>query len=384
MSEELIIVERADAIKAFNDEAAFEALYDAIKEKADQFSPDITTAKSRKELASFAHKIVKTKTRIDAVRTELTEEMRAAVAKIDQRGKVMRERLDALRDEVRKPLTDWETAEKARVENIQSEIAKARELGKVRFGETSEQIQQRISQLPTHDLSFYGEFRDEAELVLEAAFNQLTNAKTAAKNAELEAEERRREQEELSRLRRIQEEQRAKEERARAEAEAREAEHRAAVEAREREAQERIRAAEAAAQEAQERAAAAQADADRKVREAEERAATAAREAEEAQIRAAQEAEAQKKREHEEEQERRRAAIAQAAAAEKAEREHAERTKLAYEQIAADLFKVWSTTVKGTAGAKAGCATLANAILGGEIRNISVALPDLVGSEEAA
>ncbi len=231
MSEELIPIEKQQAIDAFSDEKAFEALYNAILEKVDEFEPDISTQKGRKELASFAHKITKVKTKIDAIRSDLTEEMRAKVAAIDKRGKTMRESLDELKTRVRKPLTDWEDAEKLRVEKIRKVIETARGLGHVKFGETSEDIQKRMDDLPTHELSFYCEFAEEAELVIQTAFTQLSTAKSIALNAEREAEERKKQEAELRALkeREAAREAEVERERAAAEAKIREAEEREAT-----------------------------------------------------------------------------------------------------------------------------------------------------------
>lgn len=339
MADELIVVERADALKAFNDDKAFEELFLAIKAKADEFQVDISSAKGRKELASFAHKITKTKTRIDAVRGEITEEMRKAVADIDARGKVMRDRLDELKEAVRKPLTEWEAAEKDRVERIRAAIDGARALGQVKFGETSKQIQERIAQLPTHDLSWYDEFRDEAELVLESAFNALTVAKTAAQNAEREAAEREAERKELERLRQEAEERRTQE--AAAEA-ARRAEERR-KEQEQRELEQRLAAERAEAERRQE-------ELQRQIDQANRKAEEAQQAAKAAEERAAKAAEDERRRAEEERlAEQRRAEEAAAAEARAAEEERNAQEQRARDAEAAEerLLAAKEETLEG-------------------------------------
>ena len=115
MSDELLVIEREDALKAFTDEQAFDAMFNQIKTLAQQVEVDLTTDKGRKAHKSFCFKIRKTKARINDVRTDLTEDMRKQIAAINERGKDMVERLEELHDEVRKPLTEWEEAEKARL-----------------------------------------------------------------------------------------------------------------------------------------------------------------------------------------------------------------------------------------------------------------------------
>lgn len=289
MSDELIVIEREDALKAFTDEQAFDAMFNQIKTLANQVEVDLSTDKGRKAHKSFCFRIRKTKARIDDVRKDLTEDMRKKIAAINARGGDMVERLEELHDEVRKPLTEWEEAEKLRVETIRNTIEEARALGQVRFGETSQQIQERMNRLPTHDLDWYAEFKDEADLVIQAAFNGLTIAKTAALNAEKEAAEREAERAELARLKKAEEERLAKE---RAEEEARKEEEARRLQAQ-IEADKKV-AAERAAMERQ------QAELQRQLDEANRKAEEAEKAAKEAQERAERAAEDERRRHAEE------------------------------------------------------------------------------------
>lgn len=208
-AEEVIIIDIAQekAVAAFSNRLAFDAMIADVRKAAVALipeNPDMTKKKDRDAVRSLAAKVPKLKTKVDAWGASLVDESRKAVNEMDALRKEFRQELDDLKDEIRKPLTDWEVAEEARVEKIQAEINKARDLGQVKFGETSKQIQDRIDQLPTHDLDFYEEFKDEAQLVLEAAFNQLTAARTAAKNVEDELAQREAERQELADLKALQ------------------------------------------------------------------------------------------------------------------------------------------------------------------------------------
>lgn len=285
MSEELIVIEREDALKAFTDEQAFNAMFGQIKTLANEVVPDLTTDKGRKAHKSFCFKIRKTKARIDDVGKDLTEDMRKQIAAINSRRSEMIEQLESLHDEVRKPLTDWEEAEKLRVETIRATIEEARTLGQVKFGETSKQIQERMEKLPTHDLDWYAEFKDEADLVIQAAFNGLIIAKTAAVNAEKEAAEREQERAELARLKKAEEERQAKERAAEEERKAEEAR-------REQEKREADEKAEAERAEMQRK----QAELQRQLDEANQKAADAEKAAQEAKEKAERAAEDERRR----------------------------------------------------------------------------------------
>ncbi|RDG44565.1 hypothetical protein DWA44_27900, partial [Klebsiella pneumoniae] len=65
-------------------------------------------------IASMAHKVARSKTYIDNAGKGLVAELKALPKQIDESRRVVRERLDALKDEVRRPLTEWE-AEQERI-----------------------------------------------------------------------------------------------------------------------------------------------------------------------------------------------------------------------------------------------------------------------------
>ncbi|MCK3725044.1 hypothetical protein MZO47_09460 [Escherichia coli] len=62
----------------------------------------------------MAHKVARSKTYIDNAGKDLVAELKALPKQIDESRRVIRERLDALKDEVRRPLTEWE-AEQERI-----------------------------------------------------------------------------------------------------------------------------------------------------------------------------------------------------------------------------------------------------------------------------
>lgn len=99
----------------FATEGGFDPLLSRIEEEARSFVPDLTTVKGRKAIASLAYKIAQSKTALDGAGKKLNEEARAHIAVVDASRRAIRDRLDALKDEVRKPLDDWEAAEEKRV-----------------------------------------------------------------------------------------------------------------------------------------------------------------------------------------------------------------------------------------------------------------------------
>lgn len=120
---ELAVIEPTTALAVFSADNGLDPYIEKIRAEIAAFIPDTTTKKGREEIASMAYKVAKSKTYLDNAGKELVAELKAIPAKIDAERKRMRETLDALKDQVRQPLTDWETMEAARVEALQARVA---------------------------------------------------------------------------------------------------------------------------------------------------------------------------------------------------------------------------------------------------------------------
>lgn len=110
----LIVVPASEVFTVFTTADGLEPYMQRIRAHIDAFEPDLSTATSRKAIASIAYKVSRSKTYLDEAGQELSAEQKKIPLKIDAARKKMRETLDAWRDEVRKPLTEWEQAEEAR------------------------------------------------------------------------------------------------------------------------------------------------------------------------------------------------------------------------------------------------------------------------------
>lgn len=325
------------------DEKKFEDFYEHVKAEAKAMPVDLSTEKGRKAIASMAFKIARTKTAIDEAGKKLNEEARAKINAVDESRRKIRDRFDALKDEVREPLTEWEKAEAERVGKVERFFQRMADCSKVLLDDTAESLRYRYEsiELIKPELEVFHSRHTEAVQTLDRTVSLLKDAcarltreeEERAELARLRAEKEERERQEVERKaaeERAEEERRAAEERkSREEAEAkRQAEEREriakeAAERAEREAAEKIEA------ERRERAAAEQ-----RAKEAEER---AAREAEEAKRR---EEEAEARRQKEAEEAERRAAERERQAAEaereRIKRENAEKERVEQEQRGAD------------------------------------------------
>ena len=103
-------------------EQGIQPILQAIKKKADAFTADVETPSGRQEIKSFAYKIAQSKTLIDSAGKEFLASKKEEIKKGDKARKIAKDFLIELKDEVRKPLTEWEEKEKARIEAEQLAI----------------------------------------------------------------------------------------------------------------------------------------------------------------------------------------------------------------------------------------------------------------------
>lgn len=111
---DLILIEQTNALTVFTVEGQLDPILKKVSDDARSFVPNTSTDKGRKEIASMAYKVAQTKTYLDKIGKELVDEYKEIPKKIDASRKAARDFLDQLKEEVRKPLTDWE-ADQARI-----------------------------------------------------------------------------------------------------------------------------------------------------------------------------------------------------------------------------------------------------------------------------
>lgn len=119
---DLVVIEKKNAMAVFTNNDQLDPLIEAIEKEARSLVPDVTTKKGRDAIASMAHKVARSKTYIDNAGKDLVAELKALPKQIDESRRIARERLDALKDEVRRPLTEWE-AEQERIKAEEAMLA---------------------------------------------------------------------------------------------------------------------------------------------------------------------------------------------------------------------------------------------------------------------
>lgn len=88
-------------------------LLSRIAGEARALVPDTSTKKGRDAIASNAHKVARSKTYLEEIGKGYAAEIKELPKRVDAERKRVRDILQALQDEVRAPLTEWERAEAA-------------------------------------------------------------------------------------------------------------------------------------------------------------------------------------------------------------------------------------------------------------------------------
>lgn len=258
------------------DKAKMEAYIAALKAEAEASPGNVNSEKGREQIRSNAANIGRRKAAIEKERLRVTEEWRQKTSTVNATGKIVKEQLQALQDEVRAPLTAWEESEAARKAEADRLLELLRNAAIVRADETAADVQTRLDEIRGLNLNdeilgirteMAVDLRDDAVKALGEALARLKQAEEErAELARLREREEQRQREETDRIAREREE-KARQEREESERQAEERRRQEEAVRIERERQEAadraVREAEAKAErERQEAVAAAQAEID--------------------------------------------------------------------------------------------------------------------------
>lgn len=178
------------------------AILAVITAEAEKQIYDMATKEGRQGIISLANRISKAKVHLDKLGKELVADWKNKSKGVDADRKKARDTLDALRDKIREPVTEWENIEKNRIKKIEcridaiNEIIKKSDLnaeqaaseGTLGFGNILIEAKSQLDIVKKIiiDESFQ-EFSDKAKIAKENSITQLS-ARIASLE-ELEKEE---------------------------------------------------------------------------------------------------------------------------------------------------------------------------------------------------
>lgn len=199
----LATIETLNPIAVFQTQGGVEDILSKLERDVRSIPTDATTDKGRKEIKSLAYKVARSKTALDDMGKAVAEDARKTVDSVNASRRTINARLDALRDEVRKPVDDYEAREQARTDELKRRIASI-DLASVRFdGLTVAQMRDYLSDLELQKAHDFQEFSARAAEAIQRTETAIKAAIIVAEQAEkdrIEAERKAAEEAEASRI----------------------------------------------------------------------------------------------------------------------------------------------------------------------------------------
>jgi len=128
---ELAIIEIApDLAPSIYVENGLEKFLEQIRDGVNEV-PDLSTVKGRARIASLAAQVSRSKTAVEKPGRDYLKRLKEQPKVVEAELRRFVTECDQLRDEVRRPLTEWEDAEKARTEALQKRLLELRTLAEV-------------------------------------------------------------------------------------------------------------------------------------------------------------------------------------------------------------------------------------------------------------
>lgn len=183
---ELAILPRSVSVIIAADE---NDLLGKLAAKIKAFSPDVSTVKGRRDIASLAAEVASTKMSLIRLGKGLTEGWRKSTAAVNAECKVIEERMDQMKARVRAPLTAFENTEKARIAAHEAALTAIEEFCKFDHEPAAAEIGARITAVNNVPARDWQEFGDRACKTATAVDSRLRDMHLAAVQREAEAAE---------------------------------------------------------------------------------------------------------------------------------------------------------------------------------------------------
>ena len=164
------------ALEVFTDTAKLDEIIEKIRVQVIGTVYDMSKRKDREACASDAYKVARTKTAAAKIRATVSANLKDLPKKVDAGGRYLNERLEAIQEQVRAPLTEWEQAEEDRIKRHQGAILAISELV-INCPEDAASISARLAQAERIDVGpDWEEFEVEAEKAKDKAVTSLRDA----------------------------------------------------------------------------------------------------------------------------------------------------------------------------------------------------------------
>jgi len=189
----VLVVEKKDLQAFFLDAEKLDALYGHVEKMARALVADPLTKEGASQIKSCARQVASVKKRIDDIGKDVVAELKKLPGQIDANRKNLRERLEALQDDIRRPVTE--------IENREDEIDGIKgihlRLANASSGEIAKELE-FVKKIPLTEEKWH-ESLEKAKAAIAGETKALELLKSTAEKREKDAEE-------LDKLRKNQEE----------------------------------------------------------------------------------------------------------------------------------------------------------------------------------
>lgn len=166
-----------------------EAILSRVEAEVRATPRDISTAEGREAVKALAYKVARSKTALDEMGKELVADIKKKSGAIDAERRTIRDRLDALKEEVRGPLTAWETAETDRVDGHERALVFIIESARFATPPSAATIRERIEAVAVTCSRAWEEFHERADAAATETLATLNAMREAAEQHERDAAE---------------------------------------------------------------------------------------------------------------------------------------------------------------------------------------------------
>ncbi|QDH17445.1 hypothetical protein [Swingsia samuiensis] len=200
MNDRLMVITKDLQPSFFEKNGEAERVVNEIKTFVLSIQTDATTDKGRKEIKSLAHKISRSKTFLDDLGKKQKEDILKRSKIIDSGRKYVRDSLDVLRDDIRRPVDEYEAREANRVEQHRDAIKEIERLPAFDNEPEEQQVKNRITRLGELAQRDFEEFSTRASEICDSVRDILFKNLKEAEQRRVIRDEERREQEEKERI----------------------------------------------------------------------------------------------------------------------------------------------------------------------------------------
>jgi hypothetical protein len=199
----LIEAVTANPVQVFTSKAAFDGLFNRMKEELADTPTTVTSKHDRDRIRSAAFKVSQTLSRIEKSRLQLTEGWRQQGAEVNDAGKRIKTDLEELRDNIRAPLDAWEEKDKQRVADCEATMTRLSAAAIIALGDTAESAKARLAEVTDTviDPEIYQDLAEQASARREHAITVLGLAIEKLEREEADRAQAERDREELAKLR---------------------------------------------------------------------------------------------------------------------------------------------------------------------------------------